>query len=811
MRTLVQDLRFACRLLARKPVLTAVLVATLAIGIGATTAVFGIVQAALLRALPFSEPDRLLVLQSWRGANQLGVSWLDYVDWRDRTQTLAELACYFESEIHLSFADGSGQEVGASTTTRNLFDTLRVKPILGRGFLPQEAARGAEPVAILGYELWSRRFGADRGIVGRTVRVEGKSHAVVGVMPPGFKFPSKTEIWTPLEPLEGDNPRDLRALSVIGRLKAAVATRQARADASRIARQLAAQYPLTNRDVSMALIPLSELWVKDFRSSLLLLLGACSALLLIACANVANLLLARATSRQQEISLRTALGAGPSRIVRQLLTESVVLAMLGGVAGLLLASWGTRILARVIADSRSLQVPYWIDLGLDSRVFVFAMGISLLVGLLFGLAPALPAARAKLADHLREGARGSAGQPGARLRDVLEVAEVALALTLLIAGGLLGKSLLRLWRVDPGFRPQGVLTATVRLPFFDPADGNTRIALFKEVHRRLASVPGVVAVGADSSLPLTGEEVWTRVPFLVEGQPEEQRNRNSEANLERISPSYFDAMKIPLLRGRFFDLRSEVPGAAGTVIVSKRLAYRLWPGQEPLGKRMSLGKRGGTGNKKWWTVVAVVGDVKHRAIAGDSGMDLYVSYYQFPSADSLAFVMRTSGPLAGLAASVRAAVRAVSPELLVEDFQTLQEIVDKSLWHARLWGLLFGAFSLVALLLAAVGMYGVTSYNVEQRTKEIGVRLALGADRAALARLLLGKGMRLTATGVVLGLLGGSWLSRLLAGLLYQVSAADSETYLGISLALAVVLSIATWLPTRRALRMEPVIALKSE
>ncbi len=816
MRTYLQDVRYSCRLLLQRPGFTAVLVLTLGIGIGATTAIFGVVHAALLRPLPYSDPDRLMVSQSWRGPNQLGVSWLDYADWKERTKSFEELVCYFESEVHVAFKDGGGEKLGASTATRNLFGALRVEPLLGRVFLPQEAMPGAAPVAILSHDLWSKHFGSDPKILGRQVLVEGGSHVVVGVMPPGFKFPSKSDLWTPLEPLEGGNPRSLRGLNVFGRLKPDGSLKQAReqakADMDRLAGQLAAEYPESNEGVRMSLIPLSEFWVKDLRPSVLLLLGACCFLLLIACSNVANLLLARATSRQREMSVRTALGASRSRIVRQLLTESVVLSLFGGLAGLLIASWGTQVLARVIADSRSLQVPYWVDLGLDGTVLAFAVGVSVLVGLLFGLAPALPAVRVNLLENLKEGTRGSTGGKSGRLRHLFAVAEVALALTLLVGAGLLGKSLVQLWQVDPGFSPDRLLTLKVRLPFYDATDRPGRAALFQEVHRRLEALPGVVAAGANSSLPLTGEEVWTRLDFAAEGQSQEQIDLNPQTNLQRISPSYFQAMKIPLLQGRFFDNRTTVPGAPKEVIVNKGLAELLWPGQNPLGRRLNLGKRTLAAEEKAWsTVVGVVGDVKHRAVSSDTDLDVYVSFFQSPSFDALTLVMRTRGEPTGIAAAARSAVSSVSPELLVEDVQTMEQIVDKSLWHARLWGLLFGTFSVVALLLAAVGIYGVMSYNVSQRTREIGLRAALGADPRAVARLILGQGLKMAGVGIALGLLGALTLSRFLSSLLYQVNALDPATYLVNALALGLIAAVATWIPMNRALRIDPVIALKNE
>ena len=808
MGSLLQDLRFAVRSLAKHPGFAAVIVLTLALGIGADTAIFSIVNASLLRPLPYGEPDRLVQVEARRGADDLGVSWLDYLDWKERSRAFEDMAYFQEARIHLGLRDGA-KAAGAVMTTGNLFSVLRVHPVLGRGFLPEETKTGAARVAVISQDLWTGRFGGDPGVLGQTVRIEGESHSIIGVMPQGFHFPSNADLWVCVEPLEHEsqNPRTVRGMEVVGRLKPGVSLEQARTDLRGVAAGLARQYPDSNASVEVSPIPLRDRWVGDVRTSLLLLLGACGFLLLIACANVANLLLARAVARQREISVRTALGAGRGRLVRQLLTESLVLAGLGGAVGLLFSSWGTQALLRTLVSASPAQLPAWIRVETDATVLAFAVGISLLVGLLFGLAPLVPATRTDLISSLKEGSRGTDGSGSRQVRHLLVVSEVALALLLLLGAGLTMKSLVRLWNVHPGFQSDGVLTLTARFPFFGSEDAQQRAALYRQALERIGSLPGVEAVGANTDLPLTGTEAWHRTDFVLPGQSPEEALLNPKANLQRVTPGYFQAMGIPLLRGRAFGDSMEP-----TVVVNRTLAERLWPGQEPLGQRITIGRN--VSRRKEWTVIGVVGDVRHQGLDRDSGLDLYTPFLQFPSAEALTFVVRTQGgpeAMAVLLAAARAEIRAVSPDLLVEDAGPLGHLVAAALWRPRLWGALFGAFSAIALLLAAVGIYGVMSFTVGQRTREIGLRMALGAGRGAVARLLLGQGLRLTLTGIGLGLLAALALGRLLAGLLYQVSPTDLPTWTGISLLLAAVALLATWIPTRRAMRIDPMIALREE
>lgn len=810
MGSLLQDLRFAVRSLAKHPGFAAVIVLTLALGIGADTAIFSIVNASLLRPLPYGEPDRLVQVEARRGADDLGVSWLDYLDWTAQSRSFDDLAYFQEARIHLGLPGGA-EAAGAVMTTGNLFSVLRVPPVLGRGFLPEERRSGAARVAVISHALWTGRFGADPNVLGRTVRIEGASHAIIGVMPRGFHFPSNADLWVCVEPLEREyqNPRTVRGMEVVGRLKPGVSLEAARADLRAVAAGLARQHPDSNAGVEVVPVPLRDRWVGDVRTSLLLLLGACGFLLLIACANVANLLLARAVARQREISVRTALGAGRLRLVRQLLTESLVPAGLGGVAGLAFASWGTHALLRALISASPAQLPAWIRIETDATVLAFAGGISLVVGLLFGLAPLLPATRVDLISSLKEGSRGTDGSGSRHVRHLLVVSEVALALLLLLGAGLTMQSLVRLWSVHPGFETAGVLTVTARFPFYGDDDVATRAALYRQALERLGSLPGVAAVGANTDLPLTGTEAWHRTDFQLPEQSPEEAQLNPKANLQRVTPGYFQALGIPLLRGSVFADAADHEEAPRTVLVNRALAERLWPGKDPIGQRIVIGRN--PSRRREWTVAGVVGDVRHQGLDRDSGLDIYTPFFQFPSGEALTFVLRGQGEPSVLAAAARREIRAVSSDLLVESAEPLERLVASALWRPRLWGALFGAFSAAALLLAAVGIYGVMSFTVGQRTREIGLRMALGAGRAAVARLLLGQGLRLTLAGIAVGLIGAVLLGRFLAGLLYQVKPTDLPTWLGISLLLAAVALLATWIPTRRAMRIDPMVALREE
>ena len=805
MGALLQDLRFAVRSLGKHPGFAAVIVLTLGIGIGANAAIFSVVNASLLRPLPYGDPDRLVQVQARRGADDLGVSWLDYLDWKAQSRAFADLAYFQEARVHLGFPEGS-EAAGAVMTTRNLFSLLRVEPVLGRGFAAEEAVAGAAPVAVISDDLWRRRFGADPQVLGRTVRLEGESHTIIGVMPRGFHFPSNADLWVCVEPLErqNQNPRTVRGMEVVGRLATGTTLEQAAADLQSVAAGLARQYPTSNAGVEAVAIPLRDRWVGNVRTSLLLLLGACGFLLLIACANVANLLLARALARQREISVRTALGAGRPRLVRQLLTESLVLSLLGGAAGLALAAGGTRILLRTLIAASPAELPAWIHIEVDAGVLAFTFGVSVLAGLLFGLAPLVPTTRLDLQTVLKEGGRGTDGSGSRHVRQLLVISEVALALLLLLGAGLMTKSLLRLWSVDPGFRPQGVLALTARFPYFRIEDPKDRAALYRQALERLESLPGVESVGANTDMPLSGTEAWHRVNFALPGQSPDEAQLNPEANLQRITAGYFRTLGIPLLRGRAFEDTLEQDGAPRSAIVNRSFAERLWPGQDPLGQRVILGQGE---RRREWTVVGVVGDVRHQGLDREGGLDLYVPFFQFPSFDALTFVVRGRSDLA---AAARAELSAVSPELLVES-ATLESFLSSALWQPRLWGLLFGAFSAIALLLAAVGIYGVMSFTVGQRTREIGLRMALGAGRTAVAKLILGQGLRLTLAGIAAGLLAAVALARLLTGLLYQVEPTDPPTWLAISLLLAAVALFATWIPAQRAMRTEPMVVLREE
>ena len=805
MGTLLHDLRFALRALARRPGFTAVVVLTLGIGIGASTAIFSVVNAALVRALPYDEADRLITVQAWRDPDHLGVSWLDYLDWAGQNRSFENLAYYLEAKMHLGFP-GDAESAGVAMTSRNLFSTLRVEPLLGRTFLPEETLAGAPKVVVISQDLWRRRFNSDPRAVGRQLRLEGANHTIIGVMPAGFHFPSRADAWICVEGLERQykTPRMVRGTEVMGRLRPGTSLEQARADMGTVAARLSAQYPDTNERVKTRLMPLRDHYVGDIRPLLLLLLGACGLLLLIACANVANLCLARAAAREREMSVRTVLGAGRRQLVRQLLTESVMLSLLGGAVGLALAFAGTRWLLRALIAASPTELPLWLHIDLDASVLAFNLGVSVLVGILFGLAPLLSATRVDLHRALKTGSRGTT-EGGRRVRRLLVVSEMALALLLLIGAGLTTRSLVRLWSVDPGFEVGRALTFAARFPLYGYDDRPTMAILYRQVFDRLESLPGVRRIGANTELPLTPSKLWHRADLKAEGQSAEQARLNGKALVQRVTPGYFEVMSIPIVEGRAFADTDQLDSPVKVAIVNHSLAQRLWPGRSPLGRKIEVEARGA------FVICGVAGDVRHQGLDQESELDLYVPFFQSPSFDALIFVVRAEGDPLLLVPGVRRELKRVSPDLLLEDVRPLQGLVARALWQPRLWGLLFGAFSAIALVLAAVGIYGVMAFTVGQRTREIGVRMALGARRSSVARLVLGEGMRLTLAGIALGVAGAAVLGRFLAGLLYQVKPTDPLTYLAISALLAAVALLATAVPTLRATRVEPGTVLREE
>jgi putative ABC transport system permease protein len=800
MNALWQDLRYGARMLRKRPGFTLVAIITLALGIGANTAIFTVIYAVLLRPLPFDEPDR--VVWMWGAVRERGsrasVAPLDFLDYRARNQSFAEFAAAISIPISFNLTgNGEPERLSGAVVTTNYFAALGVRPMLGRSFVGEEEQAGRDRVVILSHGLWQRRFGADPAIIDRTVTLDGQSLTVVGVMPPKMRFPNDADLWRPMSFDAAPEMRQRRAhfLRPIGRLKADVTIEQAQAEIDAIARQLEEQYPDTNTKWTMLLVPLQERIVGDIRPTLWVLLGAVAFVLLIACSNVANLMLARATSRYKEIAIRLAMGASRWHIIRQMLTESVLLAIIGGALGVLLALWGVD----VLLSFSNASIPRAAEIGLNATVLGFTLAVSFITGTLFGLVPALGSSRPDLHDTLKEGSRSVSGGARHRLRSLLVIAESALAVVLLIGAGLLIKSFVKLQEVSPGFDAEHVLTMRLDLP-----RGKTPAQVadfYDQLQQRVAGLAGVEAVGMVSELPLTGQP--NDAPFAIEGRAPEAPDQRPNADFRRVNHDYFRALRIPLLKGRQFT-EQEARQSAGVVIISERLAAQYFPDDEPLGKYLLTD----FGQHNRFEIVGVVDDVRHRGLATDTYPAMYLPTLSLPWTN---LVIRTAGEPAGLAAAVRKEVGALDSQQPVAAVKPMAQWLSESVAQPRFRTLLLGVFAGIALLLSVLGIYGVMSYVVAQRTREVGIRMALGAGRFDVLRLVIGQGMRLALTGVALGLAAAYGLTRLLASLLFNVSATDPTTFIAIALLLAGVASLACYVPARRATKVDPMVALRYE
>ncbi|HYY96897.1 MAG TPA: ABC transporter permease [Pyrinomonadaceae bacterium] len=813
MRALWKDLRYGVRVLLKSPSFTLVAVFVTALGIGANTAVFSLFNAVLLRPLPYREPQRLVLLHEnlpRLGWSLLNVSPAEYLDYKEQNRSLSEVAAFEGVNLNLT-GQGEPVRVEAERVSPNLFALLGVAPDRGRAFAPEEDRPGAGRVVVLSYGLWLRQFGADTSVLGRTVRLDEQPYTIVGVMPAGFQFPyAKTsfiapaELWVPLE--ISDAERANRAASfdygVVGRLKPGVTLAEAQADVERVAADSQRQHPEIYRgdaQVTTTVVGLEQETVRGVRPLLLILAGVVGLVLLIACANVASLLLARSTARRREIAVRRALGASTSRLVRQLLTESVMLSLAGGAAGLLLAAWVIDLIKRFgPADVPRLQ-----EAGLHPQALVFTALISLAVGLLFGLAPALHGSRLDLSGALKEaGARAGRGREGKRLRSLLVMFETAAALVLLIGAGLLVNSLVRLLRVSPGFDPAGVAVARTTMPNARYPIAEQSKEAYRRILERVAALPGVRAAAVASNLPLADRR---NIGLRVEGAPESAENTAYNA---MVSEDYFRTMNIPVLRGRTFD-EEDRPGGLPVVVVSESFARRFWPGADAIGKRIAWG---GWQGADWLTVVGVVADVKDTTLDAEAEPAVYMPIFQLPRArENVVFLARTSGDAKELAAGLRREIGAVDEGLPVYDARPMAELVAASVAQRRFATWALAGFAAAALLLAAAGLYGVVSYSVTQRTQEIGVRMALGARAGDIFRLVVGQGLLLAGIGVAVGLGASLALTRVLAGMLFGVSAADPLTFAGVSLLLLAVAFVACLVPARRATKVDPLIALRYE
>ncbi|HEX8163400.1 MAG TPA: ABC transporter permease [Pyrinomonadaceae bacterium] len=807
METMIQDVRFGLRMLTKNPGFTAVAVIALALGIGANSAIFSVVNAVLLRPLPYKDPERIVMV--WEDDSRHGYprdtpAPANYVDWRDQNKVFEDMAAIAELSFNLTGA-GEPERLDGRRVSASFFPILGVEPQLGRRFTPEEDRPGENHVVILSHGLWQRRFGSDAGIIGKTITLNGYSFAVVGVMPQSFQFPTREDqFWIPIAFTQQEAARrGSHFLEVIARLKPGVTLEQARAEMSTIAGRLQQQYPAENTELGAAVVPLHEQLVGNIRTALLVLLGAVGFVLLVACANVANLLLARAAGRQKEIATRVALGASRLRLVRQFLTESVLLAAVGGVVGLLLSAWGVRLLKAFIPENISQAGEITVDL----KVLLFTLLISLLTGLVFGLAPATQATKLNLNETLKEGGRDSAaGSRGNRIRGVLVVSEVALSLILLIGAGLLINSFLRLRNVDPGFHTDNLLTMSVSLPAQKYPDHARRSAFYTEMIRRVEALPGVRSAAITSQIPLVKQGDTGSI--TVEGRPDPPRGQANMVAMRIVSPHYFQTMSIRLLRGREFgdQDRADAPAVA---VISEGMARRYWPGEDPTGKRICPGKPESPDD--WVTVVGVVNDVQQFGLDAESKPQMYLTYQQSGYFSPRHLVVGTNVEPTSLASAVRGAVWGIDPDQPVSNISTMEEVLSESIARQRFSTLLLGVFGVVALVLAAVGIYGVMSYSVSQRTHEIGIRMALGAQTGDVLKLAVGQGLKLVMIGVGVGLAASVVLTRVMSSLLFGISSTDPATFAVISLVLVGAGVLASYIPARRATKVDPMIALRYE
>ncbi|HZF37447.1 MAG TPA: ABC transporter permease [Blastocatellia bacterium] len=807
-----QDLRYGARMLVKNPGFTLVAVITLALGIGANTAIFSVVNGVLLRPLPYKDPQRLVMVFAPRRLDQESlISSGGFTVLRGQNQVFEQVAAFLPMLDSSSITgDGDPEFLGGVTVSANLFTLLGVEAKYGRTFLPEEEKPGANRVVVLSHHLWQRRFGSDQKIVGRTISLNNEPYTVVGVMPPGFQFPldrmltgwlpREIDIYIPLAltPEEINNQR--KVLPVIARLKSQVSIEQAQIEMTGVAARIKRQYPDTNIDESIRLAPYHQQMVGRVRLALLVLLGAVGFVLLIACANVANLLLARAAGRRKEIAVRVALGAGRWRVIRQLLTENVLLAMLSGLLALLLAFWGVGLLQTIIPEN----LPRADEIGIDGGVFGFTLLISLGAGILFGLVPTFHASRVNLNDALKDGGRSSGGSGHNHLRNLLVVSEVALALALLIGAGLMLRSFIRLISVDPGLDPRNVLTVDIKLSRSKYSRPQQAV-FFQQLLERLRALPGIQAAGAVYPMPLSGmeEDVW----FDIEGQPPPAPGEHRTAGPRGVSPGYFKAQGIQLLKGRVFT-ESDGGDTPPVVVINEALARRYWPNQDPVGRRVSFDSR--NGQSVWSEIVGVVKSVRHMALSEEPRSEIYIPFTQHPLA-FMTLVARTDGAPLNFVATVRSQVQAVDKDQPISNVRTMEERLASTVSQRRFSLILLAIFAGLALSLAAIGIYGVMSYLVTQRRHEIGVRMALGAQTGDVLRLVIRQGMALALTGVLIGLIAAFGLTRLLKSLLFDLSATDPLTFFATALLLALAALLACYLPARRATKVDPVVALRCD
>ena len=795
------DLRFALRQLIKNPGFAAVAILTLALGIGACTAIFSVVNGVLLRPLDYPHSEQIVVIRETNLPQfpEFSVSPPNYLDWAKQTKSWQYLAAYAGAQVNLT-GEGEPQRLVGAKATAHYFDVYGIQPVLGRWFVPEEDVDGKNHVVVLSYPCWQRVFGGERNIIDRSIQLDGEPYTVIGVAPPHFGQASKVDTWVPM----GFKPDEINAdargghyLSVIGRLRPSVTLEQAKAELEVLAAQLARQYPDSNKGWGVTLARILDYSVSDVRAVLYTLLAAVGCVLLIACANIANLLLARATARHREIAIRTALGASRLRLVRQLLTESILLALAGGAAGVILARWGLDLLLALAPST----LPRTSDIQLELAVLIFTLVLSVLTGVIFGIAPALLAAHTDVQEGLKQGARGSTDARG-RLRSALVIIEVAFALVLLGGAGLLARSFMRLTNVDPGFVPEHATVLRLALPEKKYEKPEQQLAFADALLARLRVLPGVKAAGLTHSLPLISD--WV-LGFKIEGRPEIPPSDLPSTNYYSVTPDYFRAMGIRLIRGRLFNAHDD-SHAPRVAIINETLARQFFPNEDPLGKRILVTN----GPDVWRQIVGIVADIKQYGVDKETTSQTYEPYAQYPFR-SLNVVLRTAGSSTMLTGMLRPAVYATDKDQPVGTIQPLEEILGATMAKQRFAMILLVVFSVVALIIAAVGIYGVMAYSVVQRTGEFGIRMALGAQRSDVLRLVLSHAGKLIGLGLLIGFGATILTSRIMGSMLFQTSAHDPLTFSLTILLLATVALAACLLPARRATRVNPIEALRTE
>jgi putative ABC transport system permease protein len=803
MGTLWQDVRYGFRMLAKRPGFTTVAVLTMALGIGANTAIFSVVNGVLLRQLPYKDPEKIVTI--WQNSARSGikrddVSPANFLDWRERNRSFEEMSV-IEPYSHSLTGEGEPESFKSWLVSDGFFKILGANALIGRTFLPEEHQPGNGQVIVLSYGLWQRRFGADKNLVGRQLILNGRPHTVVGVMPLEFQFPVEREVWAPRPPRQSDQQnRGSTYMKVIARLKPGVTLAQAQEDMSAIAARLSQEYPQTNGEVGASVVPLPEQLTGHIRPTLIVLLAAVGFVLLIACANVANLLLVRGAERQREFAVRAALGAGRARLVRQLFTESIVLAALGGLCGLLLAYWGSDLILAFSPDHllRGNRI------GVDARVLGFALGVSALTALVSGLIPALQFSKPDLNEALKESGRTTSGSfARLRLRNFLVISEIALALMLLIGAGLLVKSFVRLLQVDPGFATERAVALEVHVwgRYRTPEQ---RRNFFNESLGRISTLPGVEAAGAVSSLPFI--EMDSSSAFTIDGKPAPLPGHEPSAARMTAAGDYFRAMNIPLRQGRLFNSFDQAD-ATSVILINETMARRYWPGESAVGKKIAVADEGETLK---FEIVGVVGDVRHNGLDSEPRPEFFVPHQQNPSG-SMIFVVRTASDPQALLPAIKNQIWAINKNIAFDRAVTINQLLTKSLEQRRFTLLLLGAFALIALVMAGVGIYGLISFSTRQRTHEIGVRMALGAQTGDILKMIVRQGMILTLSGVAAGLAGAIVLTRFLQSMLFGVSVTDPATFIVLSLLLTAVALAASYIPARRAMKVDPMVALRYE